>query len=149
MMEIRSFETYTDLQVAHQKDVDNFPMVWMFGQKTDEEVIECISKIGAKSLDDCIGNGAGGLILKSDKQKYLDMFKLHELERKAYSESEDNLYKMILSEMYNHEYGYTRDPYDTLLALGRSMKDFEHDEKFNHAWCKAQEECYKNFDEEY
>lgn len=147
-MDIRNFETYIDLQIEHQKDVDNFPMVWIFGTKTDKEILECISKIGAKSLNDCVENGAGGLILKSDKQKYLDMFKIHELERKAFAESENNLYKMILSEMYNHEYGYTRDPYDTLIALGKSILDLETDKKFNRAWCKAEEECYRNFDEE-
>lgn len=137
MNNIRRFETYEAMEITHHDDVNNFPMVWMFGQKTDEEILECISKIGAKSLDDCVGIGAGGLILKADKQKYLDMFKRHDEERKIFSESEKNLYEMILHEMYNYEYGYTCDPHDTLLALGKTEKDLETDEKFRRAWNKA------------
>ncbi len=146
-MELRTFKTYTELEKVHQEDVNNFPMVWMFGSKTDAEILECISEIGAKSLDDCIGNGCGGLILKVDKQKYDDMWERHRQEREVFTESEENLYQMILSEMNNHEYGYTRNPHDTLAALGKSFSDFETDEKFNLAWCRAQKQCYQDFDE--
>ena len=54
---------------------------------------------------------------------------------------------MILDEMDNHEYGYTRDPYDTLMALGRTHKDLKTDERFSKAWKKAEKKCFKAFDE--
>ena len=41
--EIRQFECYTDLSVAHQKDIDNFPMCFMFGRLSDEEIRDNIS----------------------------------------------------------------------------------------------------------
>lgn len=147
MEEIRKFETYADMEKAHQEDVNNFPMVYMFGPKTDKEILECISKIGAKSLDECMGNGAGGLILKSDKQRYLDMFRRHNQERQLFSSTDEGLYRMILSEMYNHEYGYTTDPEDTLMALGKDFSDLETDRKFKRAWAKAEKECFRTFSE--
>lgn len=144
---IRNFETYENMEKAHREDVNNFPMVYMFGPKTDKEILECISKIGAMSLDDCIGNGVGGLILKADEQKYLDMFRLHRQERELFSSTDEGLYRMILSEMYNHEYGYTTNPEDTLMALGKEYSDLETDIRFNRAWAKAQKECFRIFNE--
>lgn len=146
-MDIRTFKTYAEMDATHQNDVNNFPIVWMFGRKTDDEILEEISKIGAKSLDECMSICGGGVILKADEQKYDDMWKQHALEREAFTKSENNLFQMILSEMENHEYGYSRDPYDTLCAIGKTYKDLENDEAFRKAWKKAEKECFRRFNE--
>jgi hypothetical protein len=140
---LRTFESYIDLQVAHQKDMDNFPITYMFGHKTDEEIKEQLAKIGAKKLIECCSVlGCGDVVRKVDVPKLKELFALHDAERKLFTESEEHLTQMIENEMWNHEYGYTRDPYDTLAALGRSIKDFDTDEKFARCWAKAQKTVF-------
>ena len=48
--------------------------------------------------------------------------------------------------MNNHEYGYTRDPYDTLMALDKTYEDLKTDAQFSSAWSKAQKKCFADFD---
>lgn len=142
-MELRTFESYTDLQVAHQKDIDNFPITYMFGKKSDEEIKEQLTKIGAKKLSECCSVfGCGDVVRKVDVPKLKELFALHNVERKLFSEEEKNLTDMIESEMWNHEYAYTRDPYDTLSALGKTFEDFDKDEKFARCWAKAQKTVF-------
>lgn len=139
MGELRTFESYTDLEVAHQKDMNDFPIVYMFGHKSDEEIKTELAKIGATDLSECCSVfGCGDVLRKSDVPKLKELLALHDAERKLFAESEDNLTQMIEDEMWNHEYGYTRDPYDTLVALGRTFDDFEKDERFARCWAKAQ-----------
>lgn len=142
-MEIKEYKSYAEMEAAHQKEVNDFPMCWMFGIKSEEEIKEAIkSSLGADSLSECIGNGAGGLILAADKDKYLAMFARQKEEKELFAKNAKNLEEMILREMNNHEYSYTQNPHDTLLALGRSFKDFDTDKVFSKAWAKAQKICF-------
>lgn len=158
-MELRTFNTYTDLQVAHQKDVNEFPFIFVFAF-SDDEFIKKMSEEIKKRKPQCTGIttmqgiskhvksiGAGGFVFKEDVDAMNKMFDLHEAERKFFMETETKLVEMILYEMNNHEYGYTRDPYDTLMALGKSFRDLETDEFFFNAWKKAERKCYDAFDE--
>ena len=159
MRELRTFNTYTDMQVAHQKDINEFPFIFAFAFSEDEFVKKLAEKIkerkpqctGITTMEGIkkhiVGIGAGGYVFKEDVNVMNEMFKLHEEERKAFTESENNLVSMILYEMNNHEYGYTRDPYDTLMCLGKTYEDLETDEKFSSAWNKAKKKCFDAFDE--
>lgn len=66
--------------------------------------------------------GTGGFYRKSDAPKLHEMFARHrkELEEAiAADKAGDNfIYEMFLTELSNHEYGYTGDVQDTLDALG-------------------------------
>lgn len=147
-MELRTFASYTDLQVAHQNDMNEFPITYMFGHKSDEEIKEQLAKIGASDLSECCSVfGCGDVVRKADVPKLKELFALHDAERKLFADEEKNLTDMIESEMWNHEYGYTRDPYDTLAALGKSMEDLETDEKFARCWAKAQKTVFDWDDE--
>lgn len=139
----RVFDSYTEMEKAHQEDVNKFPIAWMFGPKTDEEIKECLSKIGAKSLEECVSILGGGIIREADVQSLFKMFGRQERERKAFAKTEKHLCDMILTEMKNHEYGYTRDPEDTLSALGKTMDDIVGDTAFSRAWKKAEKACFK------
>lgn len=142
VMELREFASYTDLQVAHQKDVNEFPMIFMFGKKTDDEIKTELAKIGAKKLAECVHIGAGAIMKKADVPVWAALCKRHEAEKKLFTETETNLVQMIYSEMCNHEYGYTCDSYDTLQALGKTENDFRTDERFLNAWKKAERRCF-------
>lgn len=148
MKELREFNTYREMEDAHQKDINDFPITYMFGHKSDEEIKEHLAKIGAKCLAECCSVfGCGDVVRKEDVPRLKELLNLHDAERKLFSESEEKLYEMILFEMNNHEYGYLRDPHDTLMALGKSYKDLETDEKFYKAWKKAEKKCFEDFDE--
>lgn len=146
-MEIREFATYTDMQVAHQKDVAAFPMTYSFGIKSDAEMKELLGKIGATCLTECVSlYGAGDIMRKVDVPKWKELCKQHAQERELFAQKEEKLVEMILSEMYNHEYSYTRDPDDTLSALGKTKAAFE-DELFNRAWKKAEQKRFEPINE--
>lgn len=142
-MEIRSFSSYDELEKVHQKDLSGFPIIWLVGRLTDDQIKEKLRKIGACSLDECVTIFGGGVIKKTDAQKYIGLLKHHDKEREAFlSQSEENLVSHILAEMNNHEYGYTRNPISTLSALGKSIEDIRKDPIFRKAWKKAEKKCY-------
>lgn len=144
----RTFEDYTDMQVAHQNDVNRFPCFWLFGRPSPEKEAEALASVGASSLDECMGIVGGGAIRKVDKPAWDAMFERMDRETKAFDESRfENLVSRIETEMNNHEYGYTRDPDDTLRALGKWYDDLENDERFNKAWCEAHDKVTTWYDE--
>lgn len=158
-MELREFKTLKELKDTHQKEVNEFPFIFVFAF-SEKEFIERMSEAIKKRKPQCTGIttmegiakhvisiGAGGCVLKEDVPKMKEMFKRHKQERKLFNKNEKNFVNMILDEMNNHEYGYTRDPYDTLMALGKTRNDFKTDEHFKKAWKKAEKNCFKAFDE--
>lgn len=158
-MEIRTFETLTQMKTTHQNEVNKFPFIFVFAF-SDEEFVSKMAKEIQKRKPHCTGIttvkgiakhvisiGAGGFVFREDVDAMHKMFDRHEQERKLFNKEEKNLVASILYEMNNHEYGYTRDPYDTLMALGKTSKAFE-DERFAKAWKKAEKKCFCAFDEE-
>ena len=149
MSEIREFTSYEEMKDVHQKDVNDFPMIFLFGKKSDAELKRILAKINATTLDECISVcGAGDVMNKADLPKWKELCIRHDEERKCFIEKENNLVEAILYEMYAHEYSYTQDPEDTLMALGRTYEDLENDLLFNRAWAKAQNKCFTCGDEE-
>ena len=139
---IRIFDSYDALQKAHQEDISNFPILWLFGKKSDAELAEAISKIGAKSVDELVGIGGGGYIHREKKERFLTMVQNHGGERNKFSSNQNNLVEVIFSEMCDHEYNYTQDPEDTLNALGKTYQDLQ-DPNFKKAWKQAEKKCLK------
>ena len=136
--EIREFDSYTDMAVTHQKDVDQFPMCFSIGKKNTYEVLDELEKsLGTRNLDEVMRTPYGGVILKRDYDSFLHMFAHHDREKKHFESSQRNLINAIKAEMYNHEYAYTREPEDTLSALGRDADAFS-DERFSKAWKQAE-----------
>lgn len=158
MRKIREFSSYAEMQDTHQKEVNDFPFIFVFAF-SESEFIKKMSEEIIKRKPNCTGIktmngiskhvqsiGGGGYIFKEDYVEMNKMFDHHAAERSCFQKKEDNLVDAILSEMNNHEYGYTMDPYDTLIALGRSYDDFENDPVFNRAWVKAQKKCFDCFE---
>jgi hypothetical protein len=159
MKELREFNTLKELKDTHQKDVNEFPFIYVFAF-SDKEFISKMAEEIKKRKPNCTGIttmegvarhvasiGAGAFIFKEDSAAMREMFERHEAERKHFNKTEKNLVATILYEMNNHEYGYTRDRYDTLMALGKTDKDLKTDERFAKAWKKAEKKCFKSFDD--
>ena len=151
---MREFSTLKELKDTHQKEVNEFPFIFVFAF-SEKEFIKKMSEEIKKRKPQCTGIttmegiakhvvsiGVGGYVFKEDVSAMREMFKRHESERKHFNKTEKNLVAMIESEMWNHEYAYTRDPYDTLAALGKTMEDLETDKKFAKCWAKAQKTVF-------
>lgn len=157
MKELREFKTHKEMKDTHQKDVNEFPFIFVFAF-ADKEFIEKMAEAIKKRKPDCVietmedianqvrGIGAGGYVLHEDYPAMIEMFDRHDREKKLLSKNNKKLKEMILFEMNNHEYGYTRDPYDTLMALGKTHDDLKTDAQFASAWKKAQKKCFADFD---
>ena len=145
---LREFDTYADLKVAHQKDINEFPVCWLFGHLSEKEAKdELEKKLGSRNFKDYCYGIVGEILRKSDARAYAKMWYIHEKERQKFNADFDKLVDGIEYEMNNHEYGYTRDSYDTLCALGKGKDDLIKDERFAKAWAKAEENVFTWYDE--
>lgn len=158
-MEIRTFNTLKELKDTHQKEVNEFGFIFVFAFHEKEFIAKMAEEIKkrkpqcteittmAEIAKHVVSIGAGGFVFHEDIMDMHKMFNRHEQERKLFNKEEKNLVTSILYEMNVHEYGYTRDPYDTLMALGKTEKAFEN-ERFAKAWKKAEKKCFCAFDKE-
>lgn len=149
---LREFKSYEEMEAIHQKEINEFPFVWVFAFCERDFIKEMSEKIkerkpkctGITTMDGIakhvVSIGAGGFVFKEDVPAMNEMFKKHKEERMHFEESEDNLIQMILCEMQNHEYVYTQEPYDTLRALGKTEASLKDDKLFSVAWKKAEQE---------
>lgn len=115
--------TYTELKAKHSKEFGELEGIfWAFSDKQFHEGME---KIGLEpgQLDKIMRLPGGGFILKAQEWAFDALFERHTAEREAFLAEPENLYKALVYELNNHEYGYTHDESDALCALG-----FEPDE---------------------
>lgn len=114
--------SYQELRDRQQEEVNAFPMFFAFDQR---QFAEGMRRLGLRPSDMnqvyAIA-GTGGFYRKSDAPKLHEMFARHRKELDeaiAADKAGDNfIYEMFLTELSNHEYGYTGDVQDTLDALG-------------------------------
>jgi hypothetical protein len=104
--------TYDRLQAQHSKEVNNFPLLFAFGQKQFDKMK---SEHGVENKD-LFSIGGGGYIRKTDRQAYHDLFLKHDKERTEAMQEDSYLFSMFYSELANHEYCYTYDNEPTLEA---------------------------------
>ena len=143
-MELRHFKNYNELKQVHQNDINQFPLGFAFSDVQVEEMMQKWGLTTKKSdLKKVVSLGSGCYILRDDIAAYNALTTQHHEELLLFeNETFENLVEMIFSEMNNHEYGYTCDPEDTLLALGKNHKDIEGDSKFARAWKMASAQCF-------
>lgn len=140
---------YRELKNKHQDEVNSFPMVFAFSNQQFEESMDKLGLDPTETNKVC-SIGAGGFILKTDKEAFRKMFERHERERKEAIEAdktgEGYIYDMFDYELGNHEYCITYDIEDALNALGLTVEEVENNPLFTKALnkaCKAQREWYE------
>jgi len=133
--------TYETMKNKHQNEVNAFPMVFAFSV---EQFKEAMAQLGLKPDEtDKIYklSGTGGLYLRSDGPKLLEMFERHAKELSDAIDSDPTgdgfVYEMFYYELSNHEYTYTVDVTDAVEALGFSMDEVNGNEKLLYALNKA------------
>ena len=131
-------EKYEEMKARHQKEVDDLPMYFAFGQNQFDELMK---KLGFENEKDFKNNvftiGAGSIILKKDKEKVLTTFLEHDKEMLKAFENDDFLQSAFEFELANHEYIITFDISDTLRALGIKYKEYQENERLQKIAKKA------------
>lgn len=141
-MDIRKYHTRADMEIAHQKEVNNFPMVFAFDRETLKR--ECLKVFDLDidepgNLKQLVGIGGGGVIRRSDIKAFNEMFERQKEEKKAFTKDFNNLVAVIVSAMRDHEYSYTMDKEDVLIELSAYTDNLRFDE----AWRKAEEKVLR------
>lgn len=123
---------YRVLKEKHQKEINDFPLMFAFSKKQFSEGME---KLGLKETDTdkILSIGAGGYMKKSDEKAFDDILARHETERKEQVnndiDSTGYIFDMFKYELNNHEYCYTGDLQDTLDCLGYTREEIKADTK--------------------
>lgn len=132
---------WKELRDKQQAEVNAFPIHFAFGIDQFNRKIAELNLDPEHYQDQICGIGAGGFVLKQDYLALLEMFKRHKKERDdaiaADPTGDGFIYDMFLTELVNHEYGYTVTYGDTLEHLGYSMADIESNSRLKHGLEKA------------
>lgn len=136
-------QEYLDLKKQHEKEVADFPVAYAFN---DEQLIEALKKLGAKSVSECVTVlGHGDVVKKTDAKRFVDMLKKQVIDLK-FKMIDDNEFAeaAFLYEMDNHEYAINWSGDEDVLRCF-AMKEEELDELgLSDAYLRARKQHMKN-----
>ncbi|MBQ3409617.1 MAG: hypothetical protein IJH12_10500 [Clostridia bacterium] len=123
---------YVKLKEKQQEEINEFPIKYAFGDKQFENAMRELG-LTVNDIDKVIGVGyGGGFMLKEDYPKYKEMLsrQYEEIQYEILNDREGTgfIKDMFSYELANHEYGYTRELDETLIALGITYNDIEENE---------------------
>lgn len=122
---------YNEFRKKQQEEFNKFPMAFAF---SNQQLKEGLKKLGLteNDKDKIIAIGGGGFIKESDKEAYINLINKQKNELneaiKSDSTGENFIKDMFESELANHEYGYTEELNDTLLALDLTTEEINENE---------------------
>lgn len=118
--------SYQQMKLRHQQEVNAFPIKFAFSQAQLEKGLRELG-LEPTDTDKVIATPGGGFIRATDQQAFLDLFARQDRERSEAIASDTDgtgfAYEMFRYELANHEYAYTLDATDTLDALGYEPDD--------------------------
>ena len=132
---------YVEMKNRHQAEYDAFPLHFAFGQEQIDRKLKELGLTKKNYQDHITGIGFGGFILNKDVPAYKEMLNRHHRERMEAREADKDgtgyLFQMFHYELQNHEFGYTGDVTETLMALGITEKQIEANPAYKAALEKA------------
>lgn len=135
-------QEYMDVRSRHQKEFDEFPIVYAFN---DEQLKEALEKLGAKK-EECVSVfGHGDIVRREDADKLIQLLD-RQREELLQRMRDDPIFAeaAFLYEMDNHEYAinYSGDE-DVLDCFGIT---FEHINRWGlqYAWNMAKRKHMEN-----
>lgn len=131
--------TYNEWERYWQDRYNHFPMAFAF---SDDQFDDGLKKLGVKSADEVVSIGYNGFIRKSDVEAFKKLKDDHEKDKERMMKIDRFVRDMFLTELYNHEYGYTMDWTDALFAAGITLKEFEKNGRYQ----KLMAEAIKEYD---
>lgn len=108
---------YTELRDRHQKEWNEFPIMFAFNEKQFKEGMEKLG-LNESDTDKIYHIGGGGYIRKNSARALEMMTDRHARERKEAFKDDQYAYEAFLYELGNHEYCITYEIEPTLDALG-------------------------------
>lgn len=124
--------SYLELKNRHQQEVNAFPMFFAFDNEAFNKGMESFGLSPDETSKIYKFGSSGGYYLKSDSDRLKEMFDRHERERKEAVANDKTgkgyILQMFKYELANHEYAYTLDTEDTLLALDLTEVEIEASE---------------------
>ena len=139
---------YDEIKEKHQKIVNKFPMKFAF---SDEQFNQGMKELGLdpKDTHKVISIGGGGFIRKTDAKRFGDMWdtlrKEHNDLIEADKTGEGYIKDMFVSELENHEYGYTYELDDTLDALELTREQIANSITLSHGLELARKEVLHKY----
>ena len=119
--ELSKEDVYLEEEQENKQELDDFISDNVFFAFGDEQFNEQLEKRGWK-LEDVGSIGYNGYCLKENVSKYMEIVNRRSEKLEESKKNDDFFMGMLLYEMSNHEFGYTRDIQDTLDACGISYK---------------------------
>lgn len=140
-------ETYQEMKLRHQTEVNAFPIYFAFG---DDQIKRKFAELGLDPELDAdkirVIPGTGGFMLNNDVAAYREMCERHYRElQEAISADKDGtgfIYQMFRYELTNYEFGYTGDADDALAALGYAEEQIEANAALKCGFEKAKEDIW-------
>lgn len=133
---------YDDLRNRQQAEFNKLPIGAAFSNKQFNEMMEAWG-LTENDTDKILHIGGGCYIRKTDRDLVRTTATRHHEELEAAIGSDETgegfIYEMFLSELYNHEAGYTGDYEETLDALGYTLEEVSADERLARGLMKAWE----------
>lgn len=124
---------YEQLRNKQQEEFNALPLGFAFSDKQFNEMMAGWGLDPENDLDKIVRIPYGGFIQKKDVEHFHEVHNRHNREMEAAIASDETgdgfIYEMFLSELYNHEYGYTGDCTDALECLGYTWDEVQQDER--------------------
>lgn len=132
-------ESYRELSSRHQQEINEFPLGAAF---SDEQFGEMMRDWGfdPKHTYKICSLGMGMFCKKEDLKNFKELLARHAKELNTRLKTDDKFaYEAFVTEMYNHECGYTEDFNEAIKALGLSAKMIADNNILAAAYTKARE----------
>lgn len=137
---------YNELKNRHQDEYNKFPIEFAFDDKQFKRGMESLG-LKETDTDKVVGIGYGGFIRKEDFSSYKEMLDRHyeELQNEIKNDltGEGFIKDMFVSEMLNHEYGYTNEICEVLSSLGLTYAKVMNNDNLKHGLELAEQEFSK------
>lgn len=139
---------YREMRDRQQREYNEFSKQFCFYAFSEKQFAEGMQQMNLNPEADrekvraIIG---GGFVL-ADKQADLEaLFDRFQKERedaiKADQTGDGFIYEMFVDELENHEFSYTEDPTEAVIACGLDLREVVENEALNHGLSKAMDAC--------
>lgn len=122
--------SYQEMRRRQQAEVDALPLYWAFSEEQFDEILKELG-LTRDDTDKLCNTWGGGFCLASDADMIVTTLARHKAERIAAIHADKTglgfIKDMFISELRNHEYGYTLETEETVNACGFTEAEVEED----------------------
>jgi hypothetical protein len=124
------------MKQKHQKEVNDFPLGFAFGNKQFKEMMEKWG-LTENDSDKIYSIGNGGFVRKSDSKRMHEIFDRNNKEMQEAMKDKDFAFSAFDYELSNHEYCITYEVDETLESLGLTYQEVRENPMLKDALSRA------------